>query len=66
MTAVGEVVLNGHLTGQCELTVLLDLCLVIDIGLLLSENHIQPPDVLIMILIALITIITGVLPGANL
>ena len=66
MTAVGEVVSNDHPTGQYGLTVLLHLCLVIAIGPLLNENHILRPDVLIMILIALITISTGVLPGANL
>ena len=66
MTAVGEVVSNDHPTGQCELIVLLHLCLVIAIGPLLSENHILRLDVLSMILIALTTIITGVLPGANL
>ena len=66
MTAVGEVVTNDHPTGQCELTVLLHLCLVIVIGPLLSENHILRPDVRIMIRIALTMITTGVLPDANL
>lgn len=65
MTAVGEVVSNDPQTGQCGLTVLLHLCLVIAIGPLLSENHILRPDVRIMILIALTTMTTGVLPGAN-
>jgi hypothetical protein len=66
MTAVGEVVTSDHPTGQCELTVLLHLCLVIAIGSLLSENHILRPDVRIIILIALTMITTGVPPGANL
>jgi hypothetical protein len=66
MTAVREVVSNDHPTGQCGLTALLLLCLVIAIDSLLSEIHILHPDVLNMILIALTTITTGVLPGANL
>ena len=61
MTGVGEVVLTGHLTDQC-VTVLL--YLVIAIVPLLNANHIRP-DVLIMTLIVLTTIITGVLPDAK-
>lgn len=59
-TTVGEVVSRSHPTGLRGLTVLLDLCLVIAIDPLLSENHIRP-YVLIMILIVLTTVTTGVL-----
>lgn len=58
MTAVEEVAMSGYRIGQC---VLLHLYLVITIGPLLSETR-----VLIMILIAHTTIITGVLLDANL
>ena len=65
MITVGEVVSRDHPTGQCRLTVVLHLCLVIAIDPLLSENHIRL-DVLIMILIALPMINAGVLPDVNL